>query len=84
MNISSPIHANSFHFLSTIDGPDAAFLLDLLSNRVPPGVDESAYVKAAFLSAVAKKEASSPILTRQKATELLATMQVRSTLKRPT
>ena len=29
-------------------------LLDLLANRVPPGVDEAAYVKAGFLSAIAK------------------------------
>ncbi len=36
------------------------FLLDLISNRVPPGVDEAAYVKAGFLSAVAKGEAELP------------------------
>lgn len=36
------------------------FLLDLLINRVPPGVDEAAYVKAGFLAAIAKGEASSP------------------------
>lgn len=30
------------------------FLLDLLINRVPPGVDEAAYVKAGFLAAIAK------------------------------
>ena len=29
---------------------EEAFLLDLISNRVPPGVDEAAYVKAGFLS----------------------------------
>ena len=51
------------------------FLLDLLTNRVPPGVDEAAYVKAGFLSAVAKGEATSPLLTRQRAVELLGTMQ---------
>lgn len=39
------------------------FLLDLLTNRVPPGVDEAAYVKAGFLAAVAKGEAKSPLLT---------------------
>jgi aconitate hydratase 2/2-methylisocitrate dehydratase len=50
------------------------FLLDLLSNRVPAGVDEAAYVKAGFLAAVAKGEASSPILDAPKATELLGTM----------
>eukprot|EP01031_Cornospumella_fuschlensis_P030658 gene30658-37046_t len=54
---------------------EEAFLLDLLANRVPPGVDEAAYVKAAFLSAVAKGEATSPIVSPEKATELLGTMQ---------
>ncbi len=34
------------------------FLLDLLINRVPPGVDEAAYVKAGFLAAIAKGEAT--------------------------
>ncbi|EOV8989017.1 bifunctional aconitate hydratase 2/2-methylisocitrate dehydratase [Cronobacter dublinensis] len=51
------------------------FLLDLLTNHVPPGVDEAAYVKAGFLAAVAKGEASSPLVTPEKAIELLGTMQ---------
>lgn len=42
------------------------FLLDLLINRVPPGVDEAAYVKAGFLAALAKGEASSPLITPEK------------------
>jgi len=50
-------------------------LLDLLANRIPPGVDEAAYVKAGFLAAVAKGEASSPIVTAERAVELLGTMQ---------
>jgi len=50
------------------------FILDLLANRVPAGVDEAAYVKAGFLAAVAKGEASSPILDAARATELLGTM----------
>jgi len=54
---------------------EEAFLLDMITNRVPPGVDESAYVKAAFLSAVAKGEASSPIVSNTHAVELLSTMQ---------
>jgi aconitate hydratase 2/2-methylisocitrate dehydratase len=53
---------------------EEAFLLELLSNRVPAGVDEAAYVKAGFLAAVAKGETSSPIVSPQKATELLGTM----------
>jgi len=39
------------------------FLVDLISNRVPPGVDEAAYVKASFLTALVNGEASSPLLT---------------------
>ncbi len=51
-----------------------AFLIDLLTNRVPAGVDEAAYVKAGFLAAIAKGEVTSPILSPEKATELLGTM----------
>ncbi|WKE66121.1 bifunctional aconitate hydratase 2/2-methylisocitrate dehydratase [Gallaecimonas kandeliae] len=54
---------------------EEAFLLDLLENRIPPGVDEAAYVKAGFLAAVAKGEAQSPIVSKEKAVELLGTMQ---------
>ena len=50
------------------------FILDLLANRVPAGVDEAAYVKAGFLAAIAKSEISSPILDAARATELLGTM----------
>ncbi len=50
------------------------FLLNLLANRIPAGVDEAAYVKASFLTAIAKGETSSPILTPTDATELLGTM----------
>lgn len=54
---------------------EEAFLVDLLSNRISPGVDESAYVKAAFLAAIAKGEAKSPIVSPELATQLLGTMQ---------
>ncbi len=50
------------------------FLLDLLANRVPAGVDEAAYVKAGFLAAIARGEAKSPILSPERAVELLGTM----------
>ncbi|MCC6530854.1 MAG: bifunctional aconitate hydratase 2/2-methylisocitrate dehydratase [Pseudomonadales bacterium] len=50
------------------------FLLELLSQRVPPGVDEAAYVKAGFLAAIAKGETSSPLIEPVKAVELLGTM----------
>ena len=50
------------------------FLTDLLENRIPAGVDDAAYIKAAFLAAIAKGEASSPIIDNVRATELLGTM----------
>lgn len=51
------------------------FILDLLENRIPPGVDEAAYVKAGFLTAITKGEVSSPLVSKAKAAELLGTMQ---------
>jgi aconitate hydratase 2/2-methylisocitrate dehydratase len=53
---------------------EEAFLLDLLENRIPPGVDEAAGVKAEFLAALAKGEISSPLIGPERATELLGTM----------
>jgi len=50
-------------------------LVYLLENRIPPGVDEAAYVKAAFLSAIAKGEASSPLVSKEYAVKLLGMMQ---------
>ncbi|MCK7553112.1 MULTISPECIES: bifunctional aconitate hydratase 2/2-methylisocitrate dehydratase [Marinobacter] len=50
-------------------------LVDLLENRVPPGVDEAAYVKAAFLTAIVKGEAASPLIDNKKAVQLLGMMQ---------
>ncbi|WP_445363860.1 bifunctional aconitate hydratase 2/2-methylisocitrate dehydratase [Microbulbifer sp. ANSA003] len=49
-------------------------LVDLLTQRVPPGVDEAAYVKAGFLSAIIKGEAESPLIDRKHAVELLGQM----------
>ena len=49
-------------------------LLYLLRERVPPGVDEAAYVKAGFLTGVANGEINCPLITPQSAVELLGTM----------
>ena len=49
-------------------------LLNLLIERVPPGVDDAAYVKAGFLTAIAKKEITCPLITPQEAVKLLGTM----------
>ena len=50
-------------------------LLELLVHRVPPGVDEAAYVKATWLSAIAKGIETHPSISRLYAVELLGTMQ---------
>jgi aconitate hydratase 2/2-methylisocitrate dehydratase len=49
-------------------------LIDLLVNRVPAGVDQAAYVKAAFLADIAHGNATSPLVTPQRAVEILGTM----------
>ena len=49
-------------------------LLHLLRDRVSPGVDPAAYVKAGFLTAIAKKEITSPLISRIEAVQLLGTM----------
>lgn len=51
-----------------------AFLLDLLTHRVPPGVDDAAKVKASFLAAVAHGDVKVGLISKAKATELLGTM----------
>ncbi len=53
---------------------EESFLLDLLAHRVPPGVDEAAYVKAGFLSAIAKGEADCGLISREDAVKLLGNM----------
>jgi aconitate hydratase 2/2-methylisocitrate dehydratase len=53
---------------------EEAFLLDLLTHRVPPGVDDAAKVKASFLAAVAHGDVNVAMISKGKATELLGTM----------
>ncbi len=66
--------ADLIELLKTPPPDDEAFILDLISNRVPAGVDEAAYVKAGFLSAVARGETTSPLIDKTLAVELLGTM----------
>ncbi|MFT6985116.1 MAG: aconitate hydratase 2/2-methylisocitrate dehydratase [Psychromonas sp.] len=54
---------------------EEAFLIDLLENRIPPGVDEAAYVKAGFLAAITTGEITSPIVAPERAVKLLGSMQ---------
>ncbi|MBF2073643.1 MAG: bifunctional aconitate hydratase 2/2-methylisocitrate dehydratase [Synechococcales cyanobacterium C42_A2020_086] len=53
---------------------EEATLLDLLRNRIPPGVDQAAYVKAGFLTGIAKGTITSPLVSPLDAVELLGTM----------
>jgi aconitate hydratase 2/2-methylisocitrate dehydratase len=57
-----------------IQGDEDEFYLDLLTNRVPPGVDEAAYVKAGFLASVAKGDQQCNAIDQKQATFLLGTM----------
>lgn len=53
---------------------EEATLTGLLANRIPAGVDQAAYVKAAFLADIASGVASSPLISPQQAVWLLGTM----------
>ena len=50
------------------------FLVDLITHRVPAGVDNAAKVKASYLASVAFGEEKTPLISPEKATELLGTM----------
>ncbi|MBG6081169.1 bifunctional aconitate hydratase 2/2-methylisocitrate dehydratase [Rubrivivax gelatinosus] len=69
--------AQTAALIELIQNPPAgeeAFLLDLLTHRVPPGVDDAAKVKASFLAAVAHGDLKVGLVSKAKATELLGTM----------
>ncbi|MGZ5479989.1 MAG: bifunctional aconitate hydratase 2/2-methylisocitrate dehydratase, partial [Candidatus Aminicenantales bacterium] len=60
--------------LESADKDEGARLRGLLENRVPPGVDAAAKVKAGWLAAVAKGVVKSPAVSRQDAVRILGTM----------
>ncbi len=60
--------------LKNPNGQDETLLLDLITHRVPAGVDEAAKVKAGFLYDIAKNKCQSPLISPQKAVFLLSTM----------
>ena len=66
--------ADLIELLKNPPAGEGEFLVDLLANRVPPGVDDAAKVKASFLAAVAEGSAQSPLISPEYATELLGTM----------
>ena len=67
--------AQLIELLKAPAGQNTEYLMDLFENRIPAGVDEAAYVKASFLSAVVAVDVSSPLISKQRALELLGTMQ---------
>ena len=66
--------ASVVELLKTPPEAEASLLLDLITNRTPAGVDPAAYIKAAFLTDLAKGEATSPLISKEDATRLLGTM----------
>ena len=76
--VPKPLTAEQVHGLTALltDPPpgEEAFLLELISDRVPAGVDDAAYIKAGYLAAIAKGETASPLINPALATQLLGTM----------
>ncbi len=66
--------ASLVNLLKNPPAGEEEFILDLITNRVPAGVDQAAYIKAGFLAAISKGEAESPLIDKIKAIELLGTM----------
>jgi aconitate hydratase 2/2-methylisocitrate dehydratase len=66
--------ADLVELLKSPPAGEEEFLFDLIANRVPPGVDEAAYVKAGFLSAIVSGEATSPLIDAAAAVALLGNM----------
>ncbi|MEJ8837011.1 bifunctional aconitate hydratase 2/2-methylisocitrate dehydratase [Ramlibacter sp. AN1133] len=72
--LSAKQTADVIEMIKSAPAKEEAFLLDLLTHRVPPGVDDAAKVKASFLSAVAHGDLAVAAISKAKATELLGTM----------
>lgn len=75
---SLPLNAQQVNDLvELLKNPPAGeedFLLELITDRVPPGVDEAAYVKSGFLAAITRGQAESPLIDKRRAVELLGTL----------
>ena len=71
-----PLNAEQVQSIADLfeKGKGSQELLDLLENEVPPGVDEAAYVKAAFLKDLALENISSDLISPEKSIQILGTM----------
>ena len=72
--LSAAQTASVVELIKTPPAGEEDFLLSLLVNRVPPGVDEASYVKAAFLNDVANGKTPCSLISAERAVELLGTM----------
>jgi len=72
--LSAQQTAGLIELLKNPPAGEEAFLVDLITNRVPAGVDDAAKVKASYLAAVAFGTEKCSLISREKATELLGTM----------
>ncbi|WP_141058303.1 bifunctional aconitate hydratase 2/2-methylisocitrate dehydratase [Stenotrophomonas rhizophila] len=66
--------ADVIELLKNPPAGEAEFLLELLTHRVPAGVDDAAKVKASYLAAIALGSEINALISRERATELLGTM----------
>ena len=71
-----PLNAEQVQSIADLfeKGQGSQELLDLLEQQVPPGVDEAAYVKAAFLKDLALEKISSELISPEKSIQMLGTM----------
>ncbi len=72
--LSATQTADVIELLKALPKGEEAFLVDLITHRVPAGVDDAAKVKASYLAAVAHGTEKCPLISREKATQLLGTM----------
>ena len=72
--LSAQQTADVIELLKNPPAGEAEFLLDLITHRVPAGVDDAAKVKASYLAAIAFGTEKSALISRERATELLGTM----------
>ncbi|WP_413974950.1 bifunctional aconitate hydratase 2/2-methylisocitrate dehydratase [Stenotrophomonas acidaminiphila] len=72
--LSAQQTADVIELLKNPPAGEAEFLLDLITHRVPAGVDDAAKVKASYLAAIAFGTENSALISRERATELLGTM----------
>ena len=66
--------AELVELLKMVPIPEEEYLMDLFLNHINPGVDEAAYVKAAFLNDIVQGKTSSPAISKKRAVQILGTM----------